>query len=575
MITRVRANKDSFRSVDFTPGFNVVVADRTKESKQKDSRNGLGKSTLIEILDFAMGGKGEALRPLAGWEFTIGMRLAGRAIDVTRAVAEPKKLLLGGQVEGLGIGKRVSTGIQIGEADWNEFLGAAMFGIPARGELGKWSPKYRMLIGYFVRRGKDAYLSPFVNHVGKQQPWDQQVANAFLLGLAWEDAQAREGLREKDKGLAALKRAAKSGVVEGWSGTLGELEAERVRLEERAKVEGVALRTFKVHPQYRDLEARASDLTATIHGLNNENISDLNLLSHYRSSIQEHVEPPADDVIQLYEEAGTVLPELVRRRLEEVKEFHTQLVGNRRKFLAAEVDRLQAGVQEREARIRVITEERASLLAILNEHGALDEYTRMQQAHLGSLAAVRDLDARIQNVRQVEAGKSELKIEVERLYQRASQDYAEREPTRRKAISSFNGHSQALFSEPGNLVIEVTHSGFKFDVEIQRARSAGISNMKVFCYDLTLAQLWAKREPSPGMLVHDSLIFDGVDERQTAGALQRAAATSAADGFQYICTINSDMVPHREFVPGFEFDSYVRLKLTDATPEGCLLGVRF
>ena len=52
MIHAVRANKSSFHAVEFTAGFNLVLADRTKESTRKDSRNGLGKTTLLEIIRF-------------------------------------------------------------------------------------------------------------------------------------------------------------------------------------------------------------------------------------------------------------------------------------------------------------------------------------------------------------------------------------------------------------------------------------------------------------------------------------------------------------------------------------------
>ena len=62
MIRSVRCNKDTFKTINFNPGFNVVTAERTKESSKKDSRNGLGKSTLIEIIQFCLGGnKGETL----------------------------------------------------------------------------------------------------------------------------------------------------------------------------------------------------------------------------------------------------------------------------------------------------------------------------------------------------------------------------------------------------------------------------------------------------------------------------------------------------------------------------------
>jgi uncharacterized protein YydD (DUF2326 family) len=90
-----------------------------------------------------------------------------------------------------------------------------------------------------------------------------------------------------------------------------------------------------------------------------------------------------------------------------------------------------------------------------------------------------------------------------------------------------------------------------------------------------LAQLWAQRPTSPGFLIHDSTLFDGVDERQRALALELAHRESTTRGFQYICTLNSDAVPLDEFSPGFAIDQFVRLRLTDATPEGCLLGIRF
>ena len=107
----------------------------------------------------------------------------------------------------------------------------------------------------------------------------------------------------------------------------------------------------------------------------------------------------------------------------------------------------------------------------------------------------------------------------------------------------FNAYSENLYNAPGKLLIDVGPTGFKFDIEIERSGSTGISNMKVFCYDLMLATLWANRKPSPRLLVHDSTIFDGVDERQRALALELAAHESEQNDFQYICMLNSDYVP--------------------------------
>jgi len=141
----------------------------------------------------------------------------------------------------------------------------------------------------------------------------------------------------------------------------------------------------------------------------------------------------------------------------------------------------------------------------------------------------------------------------------------------------FNRNSRFLYDAPGRLIINVGDNGFQFRVEISRDGSEGIDNMKIFCYDLMLAQLWAEsdRESSPRILIHDSTIFDGVDERQVRLALELADRESRIYGFQYICTLNSDMVPYSEFAADFDFDSFVRLRLTDESDEGGLLGIRF
>jgi hypothetical protein len=35
------------------------------------------------------------------------------------------------------------------------------------------------------------------------------------------------------------------------------------------------------------------------------------------------------------------------------------------------------------------------------------------------------------------------------------------------------------------------------------------------------------------------------------------------------------MIPTKDFTDGFDFQQYVRLTLSDATPSGSLLGIRF
>ena len=215
------------------------------------------------------------------------------------------------------------------------------------------------------------------------------------------------------------------------------------------------------------------------------------------------------------------------------------------------------------------------MLEVLQTHGALQEYTRLQELHLELISRRNELDNRINNLKRFEQGRSEVRVKRELLLQTARREFEERREVREQAINIFNSKSEELYSAPGNLVVDVGDTGFQFDVEIMRSGSQGINNMKIFCYDHMLAQLWANKQPSPGLLIHDSTIFDGVDERQVALALELAQREAERWEFQYVCALNSDTLPSVDFSPGFDLNQFVRLRFTDESEEGGLLGIRF
>jgi uncharacterized protein YydD (DUF2326 family) len=575
MILSVSCDRPSFKTVHFEPGFNVVLAQKTQTSTAKDTRNGSGKSLLVEIIRFALGSAGKALqaKEISDWTFIVKLRLAGREITIRRNTdtAKSKNVVVEGDLSGLPI--RPSFSDELGQyyplAEWNMLLGQLLFGLGGDASL----PRFSALIAYFIRTERDAYLSPFTNHRMTLEG-DKQLFNTYLLGLNWELAIEFEKLKKLKKTLDTLKKAAKEGLFDGLIGTLGELNATKVEFEDRMRREERTLQDFRVEPMYAQIEQTTNTLTGDLHELINGNLQRRRLLEMYQQSLQEEAEPPTSDVVALYAEAGIALPDLVKKRLEEVEAFHHQLLLNRRVFLEAEVRRLTQELAATEAGIRKKTEQRAGLLQTLKTNGSLDEYTRLQRMHLETVQKVNDLESRIQNLRNFESGVSEYKIKLAELVLKAQRDMAERDAVREEAIRQFNAISEALYDSPGRLILDTGDTGFVFDIKIERSDATGIENMKVFCYDLMLAQLWSQRDASPGLLIHDSPLFDGVDERQRAHALHLAAKSSEQYGFQYICLLNEDMIPTTEFSDAFSLDPYVRFRLTDQS-NGCLLGIRF
>jgi uncharacterized protein YydD (DUF2326 family) len=581
MIHEVTSSLPTFRTVLFKPGFNIILADKTRASTKDDSRNGVGKSTLVEIIQFCLGAdvqKGDTLahESLKGVSFDLVFDLRGERVRVSRNTAARAHVMIAAKSFDNWPYKptEASDGYRLKTSEWNAVLGARLFNAPTD-STRKYKPTFRSLISYFARRGKEAFNEAFYHH-RIQQPWDVQVNNAFLLGLDWEDASDWQVLKDQKKLLDTLKRAAQSGLMNDVLGSVGELEAERITVEERVRAVAKELKSFKVHTQYRELETRADAITREYQQLSNANVLDRRLLEQYRQSIATEKAPDNEKVASLYASAGVALPNLVTKRLAEVESFHSSLLTNRRQFLGSEIDRLETRISDRDIQIARLREERDNILSVLKSHGALDEFLRMQEVHARDLAVLKDLEARLDNLRRFERGKSTLKIELERLQQRSREDYDRRKDERAKAVQTFGQYSRALYKdEGGHLVIDINDSGFAFAIEKMRTRSTGIISMKIFCYDLTLASIHSDDAAKPGFLIHDSQLFADVDGRQVATALLLARGEAQAKGFQYICMFNSDKLPTSELSPEFDIDALTAIRLTDKDAAGSLLGMRF
>lgn len=582
MIRRVTANHDTFRPVEFGPDFNLVLAERTAEASERDSRNGLGKSLLLEILHFCLGsqgtkGRGVVVDALADWEFRTDLTYAHGDLSFSRAVSETAWIRINSDYLNLPIRPEVEenrAGFKV--SDQRLLLGRLLFDLTEEIEETRFGPSYRSLVSYLMRRGPDGFLDPFL-HDRRQQPGDKQVNVSYHLGLNWRDAVAFEGLRVDKRAIDQLTKAIKAGSIPSYLGSEGELEAERVRLGTEVDRHVETLARFEVREDYQEIEAETNRLTEHVHRLVNANIRDRRFIELYSSRLDEETEAVISgvEVDALFQEAKVELPEQVQRRLDEVHAFHDAVVENRQSYLTGEINRLKASVAGRDEEIEEADSRRSELLQVLESSGALEEYTRRQELLIELRGRLQDVEARLQRLREVTQARADWEAKRAMVVAQSHLRYEELRDERDRAIGYFNANTEALYEAPGRLIIDITDKGFDFDVKIDRSESHGVSNMKIFCFDLMLMQLWAERSVSPGFLFHDSSIFDGVDSRQVAAALELANAEATKLGFQYICSLNSDDLPRDDLGEDSPVLEKVAIELHDDDPSGMLLGIEF
>ncbi|QDQ26913.1 DUF2326 domain-containing protein [Chitinimonas arctica] len=572
MIHNIFSTLPSFKNLgDMKLGLNVLLAQKTEGASSKQTRNRAGKTSFVELVHFLMGseaGPGSIFRTteLADYSFGMNFDLKSESVVIERSGSSKAKI---------SVTTPLAAKTRYSASEWCTLLGEQMFGLSSLEAAGSKPPSFRSLFSYFVRRQENGAFTTPEKQATMQGTGDMQMALMFLLGLDWQIARDWQAVRDREKTLEELKKAAGTGVFGSIIGKAADLRTELTLQEARLKKLHAEIETFQVLPEYRELEIESATLTRQLNELANSNTIDFSAIRDLESALASEVPPDLEDLQAVYQEAGIVLPGLVKRRYEDVKSFHESVVRNRKDYLSSELEAAKLRIELRDGKKAHLDQRRGEILSILKSHGALEQFLKLQ-GELGRLESeVESLRQRFDAAEQLEGAKNELEIERNRLTIRLRRDFAAQNERLSDAIVAFEETSQRLYESAGSMTVDETSNGPMFKFPMQGERSKGIKNMQIFCFDMMLMRLCAKRQMGPGFLIHDSHLFDGVDGRQVISALRLGSEIAYELGFQYVVTMNEDDA-FKETIEGFDLKDYVLpVQLTDSTEDGGLFGIRF
>jgi uncharacterized protein YydD (DUF2326 family) len=581
MLRQLSASDPRFKQIDFHAGLNVLVADTTNTSAETDSRNSAGKSSMIELLHFLLGGSGDkdslpAHRALRSTTFRLRMDWPGLAdgISVERTGSRSSAITLEPMPTGTAAGQLAfGPGDDVKLADWQRLIERDLFRLPAEhpGVSG------RSLLSFLMRRtSSHAFNSPTRSH-SRHSDAEGTTNLAYLLGLDWQLADRYRTLKARETTSKQLRRAASDPILGKIVGNAAELRGQIAVAEHRVNELQRQVAGFRVVPEYDNLRQSADVINDRIRMLRNEDVLDRRNLADLEKAVEEAVDPDITYLEAAYAELGVVLGDQVRRSFDDVEAFHTSVVRNRRRYLGEEAATIRARLQDREAERQRLGTDLAAALRSLNEGGALDALTTMQQVLAQEQAVLAALRHRYEAAQTLEASRRSIAQDRIALQQEMDADIDERRRIVDEAVVLFAEYAQTLYGEGREAYLRFGpgDSSLRIDPHIASDNSGGISNMVIFCFDLTVAVLAHRRGRAPNFLVHDSHLFDGVDERQVARALTLGADVAQREGMQYIVTLNSDELD-KAIRRGFDSAEHVlEQRLTDGFDEGGLFGFRF
>lgn len=584
MILSITSDLPTFKPLMFHDGLNILLADKSQDSSDRHTRNSAGKSSFIEIVQFLMGAnaqKGSLLRhpELESYTFTGRFVLRGAEIQVSRKGKDAGKIWISrDDAMKLGIETKTTKDgqIYVSNDTWKSSLGHLMFSMPRESWQRKHAPSFRQLFPYFARRaGSGGYERP-------EKTWsnegrgEYQVNLSFLFGLDWTIAAELESVREREKQLGELRAASKDGAFDHLVGTVAELRPKLALAEQKAAELRGEIERFEVAEAYKDLSDEAASARSEMLRLELQAVVQKENIEHLTNALKGPPTHTASDIPRLYDAIGIQLPGVARRRFDDVAAFHASVIANRNAYLDAEINETRARLVAGEARTRALDERRSTILTILHGKGALEDFVLLQSKLAALQAEAESVRKRYEAASLLEGNVTELEIDRANIKRRLQADHAERKGRIDESILIIGRLISELYDDrTGEFQVSVTNNGPEFSISIQGDRGGGISNIEIFCFDIALFAAAAKRLGGPGFLVHDSHLFDPVDERQIARAVSLGSEYARAAKGQYIVALNSDVFARLPRPAGEDWDEAIlKTRLSD-DEKGGLFGFRF
>lgn len=561
------ANKESFQTVRFRDGINIIVGKQVAPHNENDGNtyNGVGKSLTLHLIHFCLGSRkiGSFEKVIPDWEFTLKFKIDDKEYYCKRATDDQNKIDFSGEI--------------LKPKDVQQRLLELCFGLKETPKDMTWTT----LFSRFVRRYRSCY-STYDSFLPKEGEYSKILNNCYLLGIDKDLIVAKRELRDKQVAVADTEKAIKKDPVfrQYYLGK-NDAELDVADLEYRIAELSKEIGAFKVSNNYHELEKEADEKSYEKKQLENRRILVSTYIKNIEASAKETEDVKAEKVLKIYEAAQIEIPEMIKKNLEEVTQFHCELLSSRNTRLRKELTKHKAELHEIDEKIAILGQRMDELLDFLNSHGALEEYAAMTR----QLSSLRNELNRIHEYQRILKTYRDTKMSIKSamIEQDISANvYLDEQSKYLESIRNMYWEYAKRFypKKKSGLVIK-NNSGenllrYTLEARIEDDSSDGVNEVRMFCFDWLILNCQVSKMK---FIAHDSRMYANMDPRQRETLFRIVYETCRQKGFQYICSINEDALESFEsLMDAEEYKNIIKdniiLELNDDAPESKLLGIQ-
>lgn len=267
----------------------------------------------------------------------------------------------------------------------------------------------------------------------------------------------------------------------------------------------------------------------------------------------ENIDVPSKIILSLYNKAKIEIPELIKRKVEEVENFHKNVYSDRKNILKNRMNSLLLSKNEKKEELKHLKEELDYLGNIISENKIYKENINLYEKYTLALNEKKYQQGQFS---QIENVINEISLEDNNLiiYFRDLKQFLSQEENKEKIekvrnfiyyftqnIYDYKEKTSSYFDFEVRNKNQVTRP-FKLDIKIDYDGGEGVNQVKKVMIDILLL----KFNTLLNFFFQDSSVYEGVDPRQVGNILKEIHSISSLLNKQAIISINKYQIMQDE-----------------------------
>lgn len=543
-----------FQPVEFKNGVNFIFAKKDKNTDVKKSLNGVGKSLLLNFLDYALlssetkhiksAKSAKENNGILDYLIVLEFSIRDKNYIIKRSLKEVSKNIVVGEINNPIVFESIKEA--------KEYLCDLIF--KNDNYKGKYYNSWlRKLLPFFIKKQENPktkvnFLDP-IKYISSNVPVMELVPyHLFFLGidnsLFWRNFDIKSDLKNKYKALTEVK-----GFITDTYNLKDIPQAENKidRLKTEVQEYEKNIEKFQLAEQYKNVEEESNKLTIKIKELWYKNHLDKNKIASYKESYELGDSIKTTKIKSLYKDLNELLADNIKRTLDEAIKFRKNIAESRKDFLSSEIQSIEKEIKSRENTVQDLELKRGKLFGFLQAKNAIKDLSEAYLSLSDKRNKLGDLEGKIKLYQDLNSEKTEREAEIAKLYSEITNFVVEIKTDISDFRKIFFEIHNAIYPENKDknygFIFEPNNgvdSKVNMEVFLPADLSTGKNSAKTLIYDIAVLFYGIEKGINmPRFLIHDG-VFDHMDKAHFIVLYEYLENLAKTKKFQYILTVNEE-----------------------------------